>query len=70
MNKKRIILYFILVILFTLYNFYFRPVEGNPLVTKEYKNSNAYVNDLYMSDEYFKKNILSEDAYYMYDEII
>ena len=37
MNKKRIIIYFVLVILFTLYNFYFRPVEGNVLVTKEYK---------------------------------
>ncbi len=70
MNKKRIILYFVLVIIFTLYNFYFRPVEGNKLVTKEYKKSNAYINDLYMSDEYFKENILSADTYYMYEEII
>lgn len=70
MNKKRIIIYFVLVILFTLYNFYFRPVEGNVLVTKEYKKSDAYINDLYMSNEYFKENLLSKDAYQMYEGII
>ena len=69
-TKKRIALYFLLVILFTLFNFYFRPVEGNPLVTKEYRNSSAYINDLYMSDEYFKENILKEEDYYIYDELI
>ena len=70
MNKRRIILYFVLVIFFTLFNFYFRPIKGNPLVTSDYKKSSAYINNLYMSDEYFKKNILSEDSYYIYDELI
>ncbi len=70
MNKKRIIIYVLLIIIFTLYNFYFRPVEGNVLVTKEYKNSDSYINNLYMSDEYFKKNILNKDYYYIYDKLI
>ena len=70
MSKKRIIVYFILVILFTLYNFYFRPIKGNPLITSEYKKSDAYVNDLYKSDEYFKEKVLSSDAYHIYEEII
>ena len=70
MNKKRIIIYFILVIILTLYNFYFRPIKGNPLITKEYKNSNAYINDLYKSDEYFKKKLLTEDSYHIYEEMI
>ncbi len=69
-TKNRIIIYVVLVVFFTLYNFYFRPVEGNKLVTKEYKKSSAYINDLYMSDEYFKKNILDEEDYYIYEEII
>ena len=70
MNKKRIILYFILVFVFTIFNFYFRPIVGNPLVTSEYRKSDAYINDLYMSDEYFKKNLLDEEAYYIYDKLI
>ena len=69
-TKNRIIIYVLLVIFLTLFNFYFRPVEGNKLVTKEYKSTSAYINDLYMSDEYFKKNILDEDSYYIYDELI
>ena len=70
MIKKRIIVYFALVIIFTLFNFYFRPIKGNPLVTSAYRKSDAYINDLYMSDEYFKRSVLTKDAYYMYDEII
>ena len=70
MSKKRIIIYFALVIVFTLFNFYFRPIVGNPLVTSEYRKSDAYINDLYMSDEYFKKNVLDEDAYYIYEQLI
>lgn len=70
MKIKRIILYVVLVVFFTLYNFYLRPVEGNVLVTKEYKNSDAYINDLYMSDEHFKKGLLDEDSYYIYEEMI
>ena len=68
--KKRVLLYFILVITFFFFNFYFRPIKGNPLVTSEYKKSNNYINELYMSDEYFKKKVLSESDYYIYDEII
>lgn len=70
MNKKRIILYFVLVIIFALFNFYFRPIKGNPLVTSEYKKSDAYINNLYMSDEYFKKKLLNKDSYYIYEQMI
>ena len=70
MSKKRIVVYFLLVILFTLFNFYYRPIAGNPLVTKEYKESDAYINNMYMSDEYFKKNILDEKDYYIYEQMI
>ena len=70
MIKKRYLIYILLVIIFTLYNFYFRPIKGNPLITKEYKSSDRYINDLYMSNEYFKESLLSKDDYYIYDEII
>ena len=70
MIKKRYLIYILLVIIFTLYNFYFRPIKGNPLITKEYKSSDRYINDLYMSNEYFKESVLSKDDYYIYDEII
>jgi transglutaminase/protease-like cytokinesis protein 3 len=69
-KKRRIIIYFALIIIFTLYNFYFRPIKGNPLITSEYKKSDAYINNLYKSDEYFKKSVLSEDAYTIYEEMI
>lgn len=70
MIKKRYLIYILLVIIFTLFNFYFRPIKGNPLITKEYKSSDRYINDLYMSNEYFKESLLSKDDYYIYDEII
>lgn len=70
MTKKRIIIYFALVIIFTLYNFYFRPIGSNPLVTKEYKESDAYINDLYMSDEHFKEGVLDPEDYYIYEQMI
>ena len=61
MKKNRVILYFIIVIAAFLYNFYYRPVGKNPLLTEEYKNSDAYLNDLYVSDEYFKEQLLTTD---------
>ena len=70
MKKGRIILYFVLVIFFILFNFYFRPVKGNPKVTKEYKDSKSYVNQLYVSDEMFKENLLKEDEYYFYETLL
>ena len=70
MSKNRIIIYVALVIIFTLFNFYFRPIKGNPLITSEYRNSSAYINDLYKSDEYFKKSNLDKKYYYIYEEII
>lgn len=70
MKKKRIILYFLIVIFSFLFNFYFRPIKGNPLITKEYKKSKAYVNSLYKSDEYFKKKLLDKDGYNIYEEMI
>lgn len=69
MIKRRTVIYFLLVIIFTLFNFYFRPIKGNPLVTSEYKKSDEYINDLYMSDEYFKKNVLDKKDYHMYEEM-
>ena len=70
MTKKRIALYIVLVIFFTLYNFYYRPIAGNPLITSEYRNSDAYINSLYKSDEMFKKAVLQPDEYYAYEEMI
>jgi transglutaminase/protease-like cytokinesis protein 3 len=70
MRIKRIVLYLVLVFIIFAINFYLRPISGNKLVTEKYKNSSAYINDLYMSDEYFKKNILDEEDYYIYDVII
>ncbi len=70
MRVKRIILYFVLVIIMFAFNFYLRPIKGNKLITPKYKDSAAYVNDLYMSDEYFKKQILPEENYFIYDKII
>jgi len=67
---RRTTIYFILVILFALINFYFRPVSGNPLVTKDYQNSPSYVNDLYYSEEYFKKKLISEKYYYLYEQVL
>ena len=67
---RRGLLYIILVILFTFINFYFRPIEGNPLVTKEYKKSSEYINDLYVSDEYFKENLIDKKYWYVYEEMI
>ena len=70
MKKKRILLYFVIVILMTLFNFYYRPVSGNPNVTEKYKDSVSYVNNLYYSDEMFKERLLSEDNYYIYEQIL
>lgn len=66
-KKKRVVLYFLLVIVFGLFNFYFRPIEGNKLVQKD---SPTYINGLYYSDEYFKNNILDDESKALYDTII
>jgi len=70
MKKGRVIAYFILILLLFLGNFYFRPIEGNPNVTDEFKNSQAYINGLYASDEFFKNTLLDPEYYYMYYEFI
>ena len=70
MKKVRVILYFILVIFMSIFNFYLRPVKGNPLIDNDYKNSSSYINNLYKSDEYFKNKLLKESDYHIYDEII
>ena len=70
MRINRTVLYFIIVISFFFFNFYFRPVQGNPLMTGKYKNSSAYVNNLYVSDEFFKKNSMNKDEYYIYEHLI
>lgn len=70
MRINRTVLYFIIVISFFFFNFYFRPVQGNPLMTGKYKNSSAYVNNLYVSDEFFKKHSMNKDEYYIYERLI
>ena len=70
MKRNRVALYFIIVGFMTIFNFYLRPVKGNPLITDEYKNSSSYINNLYHSDEYFKTKLLTPDEYHIYDEII
>lgn len=70
MKTKRIVLYFVLVFIMFSFNFYLRPIEGNKLITPKYQDSAAYVNDLYMSDEYFKKKLLSEEDYFVYNQIM
>lgn len=67
---RRVVAYFVIVIAFTMLNFYYRPVEGNPLVTEEYRNSDAYINDLYMSDEYFRKHIVPEKDWDLYEKMV
>ena len=66
-KRNRVILYFVLVIIFALINFYFRPIEGNKLVKKD---SSTYINNLYYSDEYFKNNVLDEESKALYDKLI
>ena len=70
MKVKRVILYFILVFIMFAVNFYLRPIKGNKLITPKYQDSAAFVNNLYMSDEYFKKKVLSEENYFVYNKII
>ena len=70
MKKIRFIIYIASVIFAFLFNFYFRPIKGNNLVTDEYRNSKEYVNDLYMSDEYFSKNLVNKNYEFIYKKII
>ncbi|MBE6157179.1 MAG: hypothetical protein E7160_00060 [Firmicutes bacterium] len=71
MKKNRIIIYFVLVIFFTLFNFYFRPISKNEQVTEEYKKSSAYINKIYKSNEYFKKNIIkNKEEEKVYNQVI
>ena len=68
--KKRFLLYFFIVIATFLFNFYYRPIKGNELITDKYRNSDSYINDLYMSDEYFKEKLLDKSDYPMYRKMI
>ena len=70
MRNSRFIVWLFLVILFTLVNFYFRPTSKNALIDDEYRNSSAYINDLYKSDEYFRKHILQGDEANLYGQIV
>ena len=70
MKKIRIIIYFAIVIFAALFNFYYRPIKGNHLVTDKYRKSDAYINGLYMSDEYFKKHIVDKDFEDEYHQIL
>ena len=68
--KKRVLFYFLFVIISFLFNFYYRPIKGNELVTDKYRDSDSYINDLYMSDEYFKEKLLDKSDYPMYRKMI
>ena len=68
--SKRVVSYFVLVIFFFLFNFYFRPISGNPLIDNEYRKSTTYINDLYKSDELFKEKLLERNEYFIYEKII
>ncbi len=37
---------------------------------EEYKKSSNYINNLYVSDEFFKKNLISPECYVIYDRFI
>ncbi len=48
MSKKfKVAIYLLIVFLGFMFNFYYRPIEGNRLVKKD---SPTYVNELYYSD--------------------
>lgn len=68
--KKRVLFYFLFVIISFLFNFYYRPIKGNELITDKYRDSDSYINDLYMSDEYFKEKLLDKSDYPMYRKMI
>ncbi len=70
MRKHRVLLYFVIVILLTLLNFYYRPISKNPLITDSYRKSEAYVNDLYKSDEFFKNHLSSKESKRLYENIL
>lgn len=70
MKTVRGVFYFAIVVFAALFNFYFRPIHGNQLVTDEYRESDAYINDLYKSDEYFKKHIVDKDFEDTYRSIL
>ncbi len=70
MKKFRVVVYFLLVVLFALYNFYYRPISKNPLITDDYVNSTMYINDLYRSNEFFKERLINKEFYYIYEQMI
>ena len=70
MRLNRVTLYFVLVFIFIAFNFYLRPIKGNKLITSQYRESEAYLNGLYKSDEYFKSKVLKKSDYYVYRKII
>ena len=67
--SRRVVSYFVLVIFFFLFNFYFRPISGNPLIDNEYLKSTTYINDLYKSDELFKEKLLEHNEYFICREL-
>lgn len=66
-KKKYILIFLLLFVGYKIYKIYFRPIEGNTLIDKK---SEAYINNLYMSNEVFKEGLLASEDYYIYDTII
>ncbi|MBR3210605.1 MAG: hypothetical protein IKF71_01550 [Bacilli bacterium] len=67
--RIRVFLYFAIIIGSFFYNFCYRPIEGNPLMTNEYKKSSSYVNNLYVSDDYFKNALHFSDLEEQYYDL-
>lgn len=70
MKKISIILYIFILVFSFFFNFYFRPIKGNPYIDSEYIKSKAYINKLYKSDEYFKEKLLDKKDYNLYYTVI
>ena len=65
-KRHKIISLILIVLSVYLYINYTRIIEENPNIDK---NSPAYINDIYMSDERIYNNYLSETEKIAYDEL-
>ena len=69
MKKGRVFVYLLIVISAFMINFYYRPIDTSHISTK-YKKSDAYINNLYESDEYFKNKLLDKEGKEIYEKLI
>lgn len=69
MKKSRVFVYFLIVISAFMINFYYRPIDTSNISAK-YKKSDAYINNLYESDEFFKNKVLDKEGKELYEKLI